>query len=334
MKKKTKKIFKKMKSTEGSYRVCRICLKPEEGRVKFLDIFECNARIATKIFNIAGILMVNVDRDIPSLVCQNCVDDIEAAESLKLRILDADEYFSMMTREKEINFLKVDVKALIESNLSTPKVKVKRISLNENAENGNPRKRKLVTEYDENLEANEQKKLTPKVPKNTFKSKATPNKLGIERMIIKSQKSLENSFVSAKSKIAAFFKPAAALPKRPSSSKKMSSKLEPAKKSSSAKRKPFALKLIVNRSSKSRGRSSSEPRQSQISFECDTCQDTFESSEGLNEHISTHAKDEPESSSVTCASCDEAFPDSECFDVHRRTCKLDGTAMKTLEVQD
>lgn len=287
------------------FRFCRVCLVPEETE-RFSSVFDDNGSIALKIHNLAGILIIDIDEKFPSLICHKCIEDIEAVEKLKMRILDADEYTSLMTMQREEEFLNVDMKEVMkDQSFKTPQsskkkvrskipelveIKIKQEPID--TENINPRKRKLETNYDsfgnENLNTSEQK---PKaVQSKLFLPKATPNKLGIHRMVIKTK---------TKSKTA--FKPqTASTPAPPSASKK--------------KKKSVRPKIVIGQRSKTKSKkgNTSGAQQKIVTFECDTCKKTFKSYQALNDHLVEHEFEEP----FNCNFCDATFANDEYLKVH------------------
>jgi Zinc-finger associated domain (zf-AD)/C2H2-type zinc finger len=300
-----------------SFNFCRVCLVPEESEV-FSSIFKDNAKMAVKIYKIAGISIMDIDSKIPSLICGKCVEEIESVEKLKMRILDADEYYSMMTQQSEKEFLEIHLKGLInakahQNNKSSTKkkkvapieskllnIKIKEEPMNDDYElaarqNSNPRKRKLETEYDE-MTSPAQK------PQNTIANflipKATPNSLGIHRMVIsKSKKTIMKTESSLSFPIAT----------KTSSKKKSKSK---------KKKKTFTPK--INLSATSKPKSSSRPstggkQPKTITFECDNCKDTFGTYQALDEHMIAHDSEE----AFACDECDATFANTEYLGIHK-----------------
>lgn len=287
--------------TCGGFSFCRVCLVPEEN-VKFASIFDQNAKIALKIYEIARIVMIDVDERIPSLICEKCVVDFEAVEKLKMRILDADEYFTSLTLKSEKKFLEIDMKGLISEKTKTPlktpqnkerlsqtqsslkarksvEIKIKPKPDMENIGLAvTPKlmsgKRKLDT-YDDD---NSNKK--PSIPSST------PNKFGITRMVILSKKSKEKINNSA-----------------PSAPKTMSPITLPKKKRS------FKPKLRLG------GRSKVKKNKSKILFECDNCKDTFESCQELNDHLKEH---DFVQAAFICAFCESTFATSSYLEIHMK----------------
>lgn len=304
-----------MATRNECFNFCRVCLVPEESE-KFTSVFENNAKMAMKIYKIAGILIMDIDEKVPSLICEKCISDIEAVEKLKMRILDADEYYSMMTQESEKAFLEYGMNKMTNKNKpqrnqksSSKKIKSEPFFMNVKikeepkddsyervVENVNPRKRKLMKEYDEVIEP-----LTPLIPK------ATPNKLGIHRMVInKSKKTIMKTAASLSSFIT------------PTSSKSKAAAKTSAKSKSTTKKKKkaFTPKIILKdiRKSKTYSRSSSGDIPNQMSLDCDICTDTFDTSLALNEH--SVALDSEES--FACEVCEETFAKPEYLDLHKK----------------
>lgn len=294
-----------MEETIESFKFCRVCLVPEEGE-RFTSVYEDNGKIALKIHKFFGIMLLDVDGKVPSLICQKCIEDIEAVETLKMRILDADEYYAMITMESEQRFLNIDLKELMnKQNFKTPqsqKKKVERLipELVEmkikqepiDSENINPRKRKLETDYDDVVSENINTSVMPSKP---FLPKATPNKLGIHRMVIKTKTK------ASKTSIASYFKP------------QTSSSPAPTSTSSSKKKKSFRPKIIVGASKSRRKRkNASNGQKKQVTFECDNCKETFESYQSLNDHLVEHNFEEP----FSCTFCEDKFANDEYLQVH------------------
>ena len=250
--------------------ICRVCLVPEDERTeKFSSIFENNADLAFKIFKVSGTIILDINVSKPSLICKKCVNEVEFAEKLKMRILDADEYYGSMTVANEKIFLD-DIKTLINENPATPKVKakkedkiekgLKRVNQSIGAEIFRPQKRKF-----EVADIGQCENFTPKLVGNrTLKSTATPNKLGIHRTIVNSKKNNLNVRIknSTQHKLATV-----------SVTKK------------SPKSKP--LKSSAKRSSKSKNKKL-KGGVKKITFECDSCKATFTTITQLNDHLESH----------------------------------------------
>jgi hypothetical protein len=49
---------------------------------------------------------IQIERKVPALICGNCARDVDAADSLRLQILDADDYFLVLSREIESKYWK------------------------------------------------------------------------------------------------------------------------------------------------------------------------------------------------------------------------------------
>lgn len=282
-----------------TFKFCRVCLVPDEA-LEFNSIFDNNAKMAKALYQIAGIILMEIDQNFPSLICGKCVSEIQAVDALKMRILDADEYYSMMTLESEKRFLDVDMKQLINVSTKTPqnkkkkpnvrnmtpkaiesdfmKIKIKQEPIDE-SENVNPRKRKLEQDTE----------LTPKAATKSFLPKATPNKFGIHRMIIKGKKTKPG--VNNRSTL----KPQISTPVASSKSKNS-----------------FLPKLNLSKSAKSKKKSSSTGESKRITFECDNCKNTFETYQALNDHLIEHDFIEP----FTCSLCDATFANEEYLKVH------------------
>ena len=266
-----------MNSSTVPLRCCRVCLEPEDTE-PFKKIFAENGMLALKIYRIAGIYIMDVDKHFPSLICKKCNAEIEAVETLKMRILDADDYFLMMTAFNEKKFLEKDIKlALIDDNKKlqaptpSPAYKVtsaKKVVSNRkksnskksvskrtkpkpkvnNNENVKPMKRSFEPELDDISDSEIFKK--PKLDGESYFTNATPSKFGIKRMLIKSK---------------SFFK---------LTGSKRSDHIKP----KLAKKRP------------SRGKN--KPTKT-ITFECDNCLQTFESYPELNAHLETHNNPPP-----------------------------------------
>ena len=227
--------------------------------------------MAQKIFKIAGILMMDIDEKVPSLICKKCSEDVEAVEKLKMRILDADEYYSMMTLQTEKKFLQVDMKTMIEENKMARKSSVKNKKVQQVPELKIPeenstyfitesRKRRLEVEYDDIR--------TPVQSSTPYIPKAIPNNLGIHRMIInKSNKTIMKTAAG----LAPLFTPKSS---RSSGSGKKKKKFTP------------KLNLKEPKQDKRVSRMSMEPKK--ISYECDSCNENFGSCPELNVHLESH----------------------------------------------
>lgn len=248
-----------------NFKFCRACLEPEESE-NFSRIFDDNARMATKIHKLTGLVLMDVNKKIPSLICEKCILELDAADKLRTRILDADDYFVLMTAEAENDILDKGVKSLTKGKqnhrlsaqsstparsssdfsfktptsisrsavkkTSTKKKSVLKINPNRKHRNENiaPKKRKLeIDDLEEDFSDGEYYK-TPKHSKFI----STPAKLGIQRMLIKTKTFIKGQRMKF------------------GSGGKLSKK---------------------------------------ITFECDTCLETFESYQLLNMHLSSHKDD-------------------------------------------
>lgn len=303
-----------MEASEG-FKFCRVCLVPEEVTGEFKSIFDDNGKLALKIYALAGVLMLEVDDKVPSLACQKCIIDIEAVEKLKMRILDADEYHSMMTMDQEKRFLEVDMKNLIaeqnktlrskRSRRSSPirrnsihidpdfmNVKIKQEPIDDNYENVNPKKRKVepVKAFQEPKEVFQKPKVTPKAAASRkFLPKATPKQLGIHRMVIKSKLNKSTSSINKSS--------------------------EKAPLGLARARKIFTPKLNLSRLSRGKSHRSSNGEAKRITFECDNCKETFESYQALNDHLKVHDFVQP----FICSFCNSTFATGDYLNSHIRT---------------
>jgi len=97
-------------------RYCCICLIPEENHEEFCSIFANNGKAAQRIHKLTGISPVEVDENIPSLICQTCAEELRVADNFRQRILDGNEHLSKLTAFREIE--------LFEENLQDLKSKV------------------------------------------------------------------------------------------------------------------------------------------------------------------------------------------------------------------
>lgn len=289
--------------TIETYKFCRVCLVPEETET-FTSIFNNNASLALKIHKLAGVLMLDINDKVPSLICLKCIGDIEAVEKLKMRILDADEYYAMITMESEKQFLDVDMQQLMNRkpfNASQSRnssvfdefpelveIQIKQEPID--IENVNPRKRKR----DQNLNSSGHKA----TPSRKFLPKATPNKLGIHRMVIKTKTK------SSKSNASLFHLQTSSTPVAANSTAK--------------KKKMFRPKINIGGSSKPRSkrRTNSDGQHVNVLFECDNCKKTFESCQLLNDHLVEHNFDEP----YSCELCEAKFTNDEDLKVHIDAC--------------
>lgn len=161
-----------------TFGICRVCLVPEDHE-KFLPIFENNGDLALKIHKISGIVILDVDEKHPSLICKKCANEIEAAIKLKMRILDADEYFSTITSERENAFIQslIDASPNMGKTLSSKSFIVK------------TQKRK--SDADKNCG-----NVEPDVKRANISS-ATPKKLGIHRMIVNKTTKASSATISS-----------------------------------------------------------------------------------------------------------------------------------------
>lgn len=94
------------------FRFCRVCLVPEEDEEQFSSIFDNECKIVKKLHNLTGIIPVDVDPIARSLICQSCSKEVDAADLLRKRILDANERISIMTQEKEIEMFEKHLQQL------------------------------------------------------------------------------------------------------------------------------------------------------------------------------------------------------------------------------
>lgn len=268
-------------------RICRVCLTPEDTQ-PFASIFENNARMAAKIHKIAGISVLDVDSTVPSLICEKCESDIEAVDKLKLRILDADEYFFSLTADAEKRFFKVDMREMIDKKLSTtpkprrkkaavktptPKQpstkKYKKVAKKSTPASARPSKSKTKTkvasskstkrslelDYDD-IPSREASKKPKNSPRRSFSPSATPVTLGIQRMLAKGKSFFKN------------------IPKQD-------------RKRSNVGGKLAAIARSANKV--------------ECKYECDTCLQTFSRAQELNQHMQTHEE------RYSCSYCDATF---------------------------
>lgn len=263
-----------------------MCLTPEDGAQAFSSIFENNARMALKIHKIAGISLMDVDSAVPSLICKKCEKEIEAVEKLKLRILDADEYFFSLTVDAEKRFFKVDMRELIDNKptkktsrplakkvvaktptpkkASTKKKFAKKSTAGSSlsssskaktkAENFKSTKRSLDLDYDDI--SSEIVKKAKKSPRRSFSPSAAPVSLGIQRMLAKGKSFFKNT------------------PKHERNKSNVGGKLA-------------AVARSENRVA--------------CKYECDTCLETFGLPQELDEHMVTHEE------RFSCSYCDATF---------------------------
>lgn len=268
-------------------RICRVCLTPEDTQ-QFTSIFDNNARMASKIHKISGISLLDVDSTVPSLICKKCESDIEAVDKLKLRILDADEYFFSLTADAEKRFFKVDMKKIIDKKLNTtPKPRVKKAAAKTptpkeastkkykklakkttpgssrpttskaktKGENSKSMKRSLELDYDD-ISSSEAFKKPKNSPRPSFSPSATPVTLGIQRMLAKGKSFFKN------------------IPKQD-------------RKRSNVGGKLAALARAANKI--------------ECKYECDTCLESFSRHQDLDEHMMTHEE------RFSCSYCDATF---------------------------
>lgn len=101
-----------MESSEN-FHFCRVCLILEESEASDLHpIFAGSAKVAKLIYNLTGVVPVDVDKNVPCLICANCLRQVSAAEKLRKRILEANDHFVMMTAGKEYDMFKREHAAL------------------------------------------------------------------------------------------------------------------------------------------------------------------------------------------------------------------------------
>lgn len=257
-------------------RICRVCLTPEDAD-QFKSLFDGNGQLALKIFRIANVAVLDVNPAMPSLICMKCETDIETIEKVRLRILDADEYFRVMTSDVEKKFFSVDVKNLIKNKglvtpkpgkkrtageMATPKVdyskKKKKVVSKSAPTNSRPKGLKLkgagkreklktvqrsITMLDESDISDSEIFIKPVEERKLIPS-AVPARFGIKRMIAKGK---------------SFFKNISKLDRK------------------MAANKGGKMAALAARSSPN-----------VITFECDTCLNTFQTSKDLNQHMLTH----------------------------------------------
>lgn len=304
---------------------CRVCLVPEETE-KYKNVFDDNATLALEIYKIAGVVLMDVNKEIPSVICQKCIEEIKTVDELKMRILDADEFFSMLPENNEKIFLNVDIKQhLIDTKAAkTPQTKRKlnasrmqvsaskklnssragssqklntnRAStsekLNRKLNTSNSIKRKssssLTAAIKIKQERNDVENSNPKKKIKLEESpRATPSSLGIQRMAIKAKK----TFAAAKSNLSIFFNPKTSSTPGPNLSSKK-------------KKKSFQAGLFNVRPRKRKAL--------QITYECDNCKDTFKSSRALSNHLVVHDYVQP----FICAHCEAIFASDDYLSKH------------------
>lgn len=166
--------------------------------------------MAKIIYNLSGIFPVDVDRKAPSLICDPCIDSLVKAEQLRLRILDANEFLAMFSKETETELFEKELAKLknqkketikeektvieIEKRFYAPKVFLSRSECEEKIQELNEallaslkqekkEKRKIVTEtimeIDEVMEKPTQKRFKArkqiKSKENTNPARSTKN---------------------------------------------------------------------------------------------------------------------------------------------------------------
>lgn len=75
---------------------CRVCLAPEDIDESFVSIFKNNGKIASMMYKISGVPLIDVDKDYPGSVCTSCLNDIEQSYALRQRILDANDHYESL----------------------------------------------------------------------------------------------------------------------------------------------------------------------------------------------------------------------------------------------
>lgn len=70
-------------------RVCRVCLAREDkGKEIYESIFAGDAEVAQKLNRLTGVLVIDLDDEVPSLICNKCTSDVINADILRKRFLD------------------------------------------------------------------------------------------------------------------------------------------------------------------------------------------------------------------------------------------------------
>lgn len=178
---------------EKKENTCRVCLIPEDKNEKFLSLFANNAvAAALKIFKLTGIVILDINGTNPSVICKKCVEDIEIAEKLRMRILDADEFYSTMTADKDKRFLEVEIRSMKSRKRKVlPPTNGRKINQKlklKNLENVKPRKRKMQVDHERSGNDRSKNDKSNQGSNQSFTSNATPKKLGIHRKIVKKKK--------------------------------------------------------------------------------------------------------------------------------------------------
>jgi len=81
-------------------------------------MFKENGIMARKVSKLAEIKIIDIDKNIPSLICNECVRQLEKVDEFVARILDADAYYTMITCEKELKTFRENVKKVKAEQLS------------------------------------------------------------------------------------------------------------------------------------------------------------------------------------------------------------------------
>jgi uncharacterized protein with PIN domain len=81
-------------------RVCRTCLKEENGR-QFTPIF-ANKQVPLNIFLISQVSIIENDR-IPAIICDFCLEELTRLMKFRCNIMKADEYFRKNVTSTDIN---------------------------------------------------------------------------------------------------------------------------------------------------------------------------------------------------------------------------------------
>lgn len=89
----------------GSIKFCRVCLVPEENG-EFTEIFDDNGKVALQLFNISGVLLVDIDDDFPAVICSTCLTEVNKSEELRRRILDANDHYQQLSASREVEVFK------------------------------------------------------------------------------------------------------------------------------------------------------------------------------------------------------------------------------------
>lgn len=258
-------------------------------------------------------------KEIPQIICSNCIQDLDSADRLRLQLLDADEYFSVLVNdrvrkmevedfEQDQPLIKTEVvdhqshsdeyfNHIVRAGLVKPEPETKKkatiVSIPKHFKISSKAEVQIIKDSikEEKLlvdDKNTQKKkelLIPLVPKKVPK-KSFDNKVN----------SLCKELMKESEKAASAEKTTTVLSSK--RHRKISSKLLESTEPAAKRIKRFHLSSMGGDDDKIKSieKFPSKPpndvkklkAQTKISFECDTCSASFNSNLELNKHLNTH----------------------------------------------